>query len=190
MSQLHKALEALRPVKWPDVPVDDLASYLQNIFAQAELIIHSVPPLPGGDVYGSHVGSSTNVAATKASEMHRSQARPPLPDGEAQELSKAWGKPLKMSDKENPLGLSMHKMAGHDKHGAWFARRSVHEGLGFSKWKKAMQKEFPESLAVQTGPGAGSVRGISGDRKLERHDVEGSGRLEGMSMAAVEVYGR
>lgn len=180
MSKLHKALESLRPTKWSDVPIDDLAAYLVESFAQAELIINSVPPIPGGDAF-EHARRSRNdnVGATKASEMLISQARPPIVDHEMEELAKGWGKPMKMSTKDNPLGVSIYKMAGHDRHGAWFARRSVHEGLGFTKWKRAMQKEFPESLADQTGPGAGSVRGIGGDRKLERHDAEGVGRAEG-----------
>jgi hypothetical protein len=72
-------------------------------------------------------------------------------------------------------------MAGHDRHGAWFARTSVHEGLGFEKWKKAMMREFPESLAVQGGPGEGNIRGIGGDRRLESKVAGGVGKLEGMS---------
>ena len=73
----------------------------------------------------------------------------------------------------------MFKMAGHDRHGAWFARTSVHEGLGFSKWKRAMMREFPESLEVEGGPGVGNVRGIGGDKRLEDIEVEGVGKLEG-----------
>jgi hypothetical protein len=73
----------------------------------------------------------------------------------------------------------MYKMAGHDRHGAWFARRSVHEGLGFDKWKRAMQTEFAESLAVTGGPGAGSIRGIGADRRLERKLVDSVGKVEG-----------
>lgn len=71
-------------------------------------------------------------------------------------------------------------MAGNDRHGAWFARRSVHEGLGFTKWKRAMQREFAKSLAVEGGPGEGSVRGIGADRRLERKVVDGVGQLDGM----------
>lgn len=74
----------------------------------------------------------------------------------------------------------MYKMAGHDRHGAWFARRSVHEGLGFGKWMRAMKREFPVSLAVEGGPGVGSVRGIGADRRVEVEEVEGVGKLEGM----------
>jgi hypothetical protein len=71
-------------------------------------------------------------------------------------------------------------MAAHDRHGAWFARRSVHEGLPFDRWKLAMQGEFAESLAVTGGPGAGSIRGIGADKVLEKQVVKGLGKMEGM----------
>jgi hypothetical protein len=95
-------------------------------------------------------------------------------------LQKSWGKPLKLAAKEASMGISVFKMAAHDRHGAWFARTSVHEGLGFSKWKRALMREFPESLAVQGGPGEGNVRGIGGDRRLEDIEVPGLGKLEGI----------
>lgn len=180
MSKLHDALASLRPVPYSDIPVNELATYLRNTFAEAELILNSVPPPPGGDDFATAHRTRTDPnAATKASEMTCSTVRPPPPDQLHEELQKGWGKPMKLSAKDNPLGVSVYKMAGHDRHGAWFARRSVHEGLGFEKWKKAMQREFPESLAVQKGPGEGSVRGIGGDRVLEREEADGLGRLEG-----------
>lgn len=75
-------------------------------------------------------------------------------------------------------------MAGKDRHGAWFARRSVHEGMGFEKFKRAVQREFPESLAVQGAPGEGAIRGLTGDRRLERLDVEDKGRVEVYQLSA------
>lgn len=180
MSKLHDALSSLRPVPYSDIPVNELADYLRKTFAEAELILNSVPLPPGGDDFATARRTRTDPnAATKAAEMTCSTVRPPQPDKAHEELQKAWGKPMKLSAKDNPLGVSVFKMAGHDRHGAWFARRSVHEGLGFERWKKAMQREFPESLAVQKGPGEGSVRGIGGDRVLEREEAEGLGRLEG-----------
>lgn len=94
-------------------------------------------------------------------------------------LQKEWGKPIKLSVKENPLGMAVYKLAGKDGKGAWFARRSVHEGLGFRKWKLGLQKEFPESLKVQGGPGEGNIRGIGGERVVESISVDGMGQLEG-----------
>lgn len=183
MSQLHSALEQLRPKDFSDVSTEDLSSFLSEIFAKAELIANSVPPPPDGTPFESSKRSRTHAnGATCAADLTISKARrPPVDDAHA-ELRKAWGKPLKMSVKDSATGISVFKMAGNDRHGAWFARTSVHEGLGFNKWKNAMMKEFPESLAVQGGPGEGNVRGIGGDKKLEDISIEGLGKMEGVSM--------
>lgn len=93
-------------------------------------------------------------------------------------LQQSWGKPIKFNAKDNPHHVAMFKMAARDRHGAWFARRSVHEGIGFTKFRRAMQREFPESLRVEGGAGAGAVRGLAADRRLEQIDVEGLGLLE------------
>jgi len=179
--QLHEALACLRPKQFSDIPVDDLAPLLKDIFAKAEFIVNSVPPPPGGSPYESTQRSRTDAnGATSAAELTVSKARRPPAQGEQKKIQDAWGKPLKMSSKDAETGISVYKMAGHDRHGAWFARSSVHEGLGFAKWKRAMMREFPESLAVKGGPGEGNVRGIGGDRKLEEIEVEGIGKMEGM----------
>ena len=75
--------------------------------------------------------------------------------------------------------MSVYKMAGKDGRGAWFARRSVHEGLGFRKWKLGLQREFPESMEVQGGPGEGNIRGIGSERRVESITVDGVGTIEG-----------
>ena len=80
--------------------------------------------------------------------------------------------------------MAVYKLAGKDGKGAWFARRSVHEGLGFRKWKLGLQKEFPESLKVQGGPGEGNIRGIGGERVVESISVDGMGQLEGERIRA------
>jgi hypothetical protein len=188
MSKLHSALSTLRPKAFSDVPLDNLNPFLSEIFSQAELIANSIPPLPGGSDFSSSTRSRSDVnGATSASEVIVSQARPPPPPPEHAELQKGWGKPLKLSAKDQATGITVFKMAGHDRHGAWFARKSVHEGLGFEKWKRAMMSEFPESLAVQGGPGEGNIRGIGGDKRLESQVVEGVGKLEGMSLD-LEVF--
>jgi hypothetical protein len=180
MSQLHKALETLRPRDFGDVPLDDLNNHLSDIFSKAELIANSVPPPPNGSPYESAQRSRSDPSgATSLAHLTVSQVRRPPVDPDHAELQKAWGKPLKLSSKDASLGITVFKMAGHDRHGAWFARTSVHEGLGFTKWKRAMMREFPESLEVQGGPGEGNVRGIGGDRRLEDIDVLGLGKLEG-----------
>ncbi|KAK3110543.1 hypothetical protein LTR53_015044, partial [Teratosphaeriaceae sp. CCFEE 6253] len=117
-------------------------------------------------------------AARSAKDVHVSTARPSAPHESHEVLQKSWGKPYKYSASANPHGVALFKMAGHDRHGAWFARRSIHEGIGFEKFRRAMSKEFPHTLAVEGGPGAGAIRGLAADQRLEGMDVEGVGRLE------------
>lgn len=191
MSQLHKALEALRPKDYDQVPLDQLEAFLSETLSNAELIANSVPPPPNGTPYESSRRSRTDpTSATGAADLTVSSVRRPLPSDEHAQLQKAWGKPLKMSAKEAATGISVYKMAGNDRHGAWFARSSVHEGLGFAKWRRAMIREFPESLEVEGGPGVGSVRGIGGDRRLEDITVDGLGKLAGASRQNMVVVGR
>ena len=178
MSALYEALEALHPRDYSDISTDDLPKFLSEAFSAAELIVNSVPhPQPPKN--GTESPSPPKMA-TSAAEMTASAARHPPVHPEHEDLQKNWGKPLKLSAKDNSLGLSLYKMAANDRHGAWFARRSVHEGLPFDRWKRAMQREFAESLAVTGGPGSGSIRGIGADRVLERKIFD-SGKMEGWS---------
>lgn len=80
------------------------------------------------------------------------------------------------------MGMAVFKLPSKDGKGAWFARRSVHEGLGFNRWKTSLEREFPESLKVQGGPGEGNIRGIGGERRVENINVEDVGKLEGKSV--------
>ncbi|KAL9078839.1 MAG: hypothetical protein Q9157_002243 [Trypethelium eluteriae] len=185
MSQLQGALSALGPINFDDIPLSDLNSFMSNAFTQAETIANSVPPPPGGDDFLHSKPSTSQVnSAHNAATMTVSSARPPPPQPSHVELQKGWGKPMKVNPKENPLGISLYKMAGHDRHGAWFARSSVHEGLGFDKWRTAMKREFLESMAVEGGPGAGCVRGIGVDQRLDKKEVEGLGVLEVFQLSA------
>jgi hypothetical protein len=182
MSELHEALACLRPKEFSEVPTDNLKAFLPEILSNAELIANSVPPPPNGTPYESSNRTRTSSQpAINAGDLTISEVRRPPPAKAHADLQKSWGKPLKLGAKEAATGMSVFKMAGKDRHGAWFARTGVHEGLGFTKWKECMQKEFPESLEVQGGPGEGNVRGIGGDQRLEQITVDGIGRLEGTS---------
>lgn len=181
MTELHEALACLRPKDFSDVPTDNLEEFLSDILAKAELIANSVPPPPNGTPYESSQRTRTEQQpATSAKDLTISQVRRPPPARTHEELQKSWGKPLKLGNADAATGMSVFKMAGKDRHGAWFSRTSVHEGLGFNKWKRAMQSEFEESLKVQGGPGEGNVRGIGGDQRLEDMTVDGVGQLQGM----------
>jgi Protein of unknown function (DUF3074) len=187
MTALHSALQALGPCKFEDIPPSRprLESYLQELFGQSQLILESVPiPPPDGKGESRPRSNITSCIASNASEISSSTARsaPPLPEHAA--LQKEWGKPVKLSAKDNPLNMAVYRLGGKDGRGAWFARRSVHEGLGFAKFKKSLEMEFPESLAVQGAPGEGNIRGIGGDKKVADTSVPGKGRMEVFQLSA------
>jgi hypothetical protein len=184
--KLYEAIETLQPRNFIDVPHDDLSTFLSETFSSAELVANSVPSPPPPKVSpdskletSSVQTAATKLAANDASSVSSSQVSLPTISPEHEELREHWGKPLKLSTKENPLSLSVYKLPPHDKHGAWFARRSVHEGLSFDKWKRAMRREFVESVSVKGGPGAGAVRGIGAERLVDRQVVNGVGKMEG-----------
>lgn len=183
MAEIYAALKHLSFIEWADVPTDDLKPFLTESFVAGELICNSIPPLPNGipfeDAKPHH---NEPNKATSHKDMHPSTALSQPPSKEHGDLSKHWGKPQKL--KNNPLNVQIYKMAGNDRNGAWFARKSVHEGLGFDKMKRAMLREFPLSMSVKGGPGAGAVRGIAADRRLERMDVDGVGKLEVYQLSA------
>lgn len=185
MAELHDALKVLSGVEWDEVPKEGLDTYMSNIFTSCELICNSVPQPPNGTPFQEskpHFKKPNEARGWK--ETYASPARAHPPHHEHEDLQKNWGKPIKYSQKENPLNIGLYKMAGKDRHGAWFARRSVHEGMGFAKFRTAMMREFPESLAVQGGPGEGNVRGIGGDQRLEKKEIEGVGTLEVFQLSA------
>jgi hypothetical protein len=190
MAALHNALKTLSPTDFTSVPTDDgLKAVLTDTFADAQLLIDSIPiPPPASDapppITGRSRSNTTSSMASTSSDISASSARSSPPAGDVEELQKQWGKPIKLNARDNPLGMSVYKLAGKDGKGAWFARRSVHEGLGFSKWKLGLEKEFPETMKVQGGPGEGNIRGIGGERRVEFKEVEGVGKMEVYHLSA------
>jgi hypothetical protein len=176
-SELNDALPILSKIDYSDVPKDKLAKYMKDVFKSAETIINSVPSPPASGT-PPPLPSTANTAKKLEDTVY-----PPYPDNEIDarnaDIQSAWGKHIKNPAKDNPLNITVYKMSGHDKHGAWFARRSIHQNLGFTKWKKLMQREFGESLAQIGGAGTGAIRGIAADKRLEKEDVEGVGKIEG-----------
>jgi hypothetical protein len=183
---LYEAFEQLHPREYFDVPLDHLDKFLTQAFSAAELIVNSVPGPPGNkDSDATSIQSfQSGKLAENAAGMPAQSVPPPTLSPAHEDLQTHWGKPLKLSPKENPLNLSLYKLPPHDKRGAWFARRSIHHGLPFDKWKKAMQREFAESLAVEGGPGAGAIRGIGVDKRLERQVLPGIGKMEVFLLSA------
>ncbi|KAJ9652950.1 hypothetical protein H2198_007818 [Neophaeococcomyces mojaviensis] len=180
MTDLHEALKHLGPVNWSDIPTSEqgLNTYLTALFSKAQVILDSVPiPSPGDAPQQPQVHPHGH--ASKASEVSLSAERSAPPPFGHEKFQKEWGKAMKMKAQENALGLSLYKMSSKDGRGSWFARHSVHEGIGFSKFKKSLQMEFEKSLAEQGPPGTGNVRGIGGEERVEQIKTP---------LATVEVY--
>jgi hypothetical protein len=184
MAALHEALKALGPADFSELPTDHLKPFLSEAFSKGQLIVDSVPiPIPSDDS-----SISGRFPASSASEISISSARSPPPPPDVEALQKEW-KPVKLKPAENPLGMSVYKLGAKDGKGAWFARRSVHEGLGFTKWKKGLEREFPETMKVQGGPGEGNIRGIGGERRVEYKNVDGVGKMEGAFRSSHTGFG-
>ncbi|KAK3723588.1 hypothetical protein LTR37_001840 [Vermiconidia calcicola] len=185
MAELHESLKYLSPIEWEDVPRDDLSSYLSQTFNAAELLVNSVPPPPNGTPFESAQPHNTTAnSARSANAVHSSAARPAAPDKEHADLQKSWGKPMNYSQKENPMNVALYKMAGKDRHGAWYARSNIMEGIGFTKFSRALMREFPETLLTQGAPGAGAKRGLSAEKRLERTEIDGVGKMEVYQLSA------
>lgn len=186
MAALHSALKYLAPVGFSDIPQLDhgLDQYLTELYAQAQTIVESIPIADPDAVDNKHKLHSTSSVASNASEMTTSAARSDPPSPHHQALQKEWGKPLKLNKNENQLGVSVYKVSGKDGRGAWFARRSVHEGLSFSRFKKAFETEFPTSLAVQGAPGEGNIRGIGAETRVVDINVPHRGKVEVYRLSA------
>ncbi|KAH8815722.1 hypothetical protein F5884DRAFT_190210 [Xylogone sp. PMI_703] len=185
MATLQQALKSLGPTQYADLPLDNLTDYIASTFRDAQLIVDSVPiPAPPSSEPTSRERSSTTTStASSASEISVSSARSSPPPESVLSLQKEW-KSVKLNPKENPLGINVYKLPGSDGKGAWFARRSVHEGLGFKKWKRGLEMEFPETLKVQGGPGEGNIRGIGGERRIECKEIPGGGKMEVYQLSA------
>ncbi|GKT87818.1 LOW QUALITY PROTEIN: reticulocyte-binding protein 2 like protein A [Colletotrichum tofieldiae] len=157
MAPHHEPFKGLAPVKWEAVAQEDPKEFMKNVFADAQTIVDSIP-VPAARQTG---------AALRLS----------------QDLSKEW-KEVKVNARDNPLAINVYKLAAKDGKGSWFARRSVHDGLTFEKWKLGLEREFAESMKVQSGPGAGAIRGIGAEKRVVHEVVEGSGKMEVFQLSA------
>ncbi|KAI0115081.1 hypothetical protein F4814DRAFT_459931 [Daldinia grandis] len=177
MSSAHEAFKALGPINWEDIPQDQLDTFLKDAFVDAQCIIDSIPVSSSSL---QHMGLPRSATDTNLPSLPNRDSN--LSDRAAQ-LRKEW-KECKVNPRENPLGLDVYKLAAKDGKGAWFARRSVHDGFAFEKWKLGLEKEFDESLKVEGGPGAGSIRGIGADRKIVSQPIEGIGKMRVYQLSA------
>ncbi|KAJ9395627.1 hypothetical protein DTO282F9_7482 [Paecilomyces variotii] len=194
MAALHQALQALAPTSWEDVPHSEnsLRQYMQELFKSSRLIIESVPEPPPAPSNNSNASSSSSLGSSSA-RISNSAARSGTSDPQFLSLQKEWGKPIRVNNpKDNPLDIGVYKLNGKDGKGAWFARRSVHEGLPFSRWEAKMQHEIEETLRIrqeerEKGQAPHfSIRGIGGDKRMEYMEVKDADN--GTLLGRLQVY--
>jgi len=151
MDALVEALKSLSPTNVDSLPrEDDLEGYLANSLRDTKVLLSSLPP--------SEEGAPTGL-------------------GGVEELQREW-KPIKLSAKENPLGIQVFKLQSRDGKGAWFARRSVHAGIGFKRFRAGLEREFQQGDGKGVREERGNVRGIGRERQVERKGCR-LGQIEG-----------
>ncbi|GJN68773.1 START-like domain-containingprotein [Purpureocillium lilacinum] len=199
MAKHHEPLKALAPIDWAEVPQEDggLDGFLNGVFAEAQVVVDSIPSTTT-TTSGSNSTTATGraraqtdsavfysgAAAAAATAKDQSPSSSAGPSAEQREqLRKEW-KEVKVNPRDNPLGITVYKLAGKDGRGAWFARRSVHEGLSFDRWKAGLEREFAETMKVQGSPGSGNIRGIGADRSVEHKVLDGAGHLNVFQLSA------
>ncbi|KUI65578.1 hypothetical protein VM1G_00158 [Cytospora mali] len=202
----HEPLKALGPIDWTDVTGDDLSTFLSTTFSSAQTVIDSIPALPGQQQQTNRARSHTDSSVLVASSSSQPSSSPDDPTttttttktgrnhanttagadaaaaaaasaATAAQLLKEW-KEVKVPPKDNPMDISVFKLGGKDGRGAWFARRSLHEGVPFDKFRMGLEREFGETMKNSKGPGTGNVRGIGAERRAERVVCEGVGKAE------------
>jgi len=197
----HEPFKALGPIEWSSVDSSGLASFLPSTFASAQTLIDSIP-LPtavaqaqrvaaaggGGRRGRSHTDSAvgTSVDLNRALAGSSSARGPGVPAPSAEfsaALQKEW-KECKVNPRDNPLAINVYRLPAKDGRGSWFARRSIHEGIGFAKFRLGLEREFAETMKVRGGPGAGKVRGIGAERRLEHQVADGVGHAEVYQLSA------
>lgn len=179
----HEPLKALGPVDWAAVTGDDLKHFLNTTFLHAQTVVDSIPAATNPQQAGrarSHTDSS--VVFDPASRHHTNtsasaDASTAAAAAHAAKLQKEW-KEVKIPPRDNPYSMSVYKLAGKDGRGAWFARRSMHEGMSFEKFRLGLETEFGHTLQHTTGPGTGNVRGIGAERKAEHLECDGVGQAD------------
>lgn len=213
MAALHEALQCLGPSTWDEIPQtqDSLRAYLRDIAHKAQLIVDSIPEPPPP----SNSNSVAKHHETDSSHRHThpkppyqistSSARLGTKDENLLALQRTWGKPLKPGNaRDNPHAIPLYKLHAQDGKASWFGRRSVHEGMPFSRWKEKLSSELEETLRgnerkVERGLAPDcAVRGLGAARKVEEVEVldedgdedgDGSGKGKGRRVLGVlRVY--
>lgn len=184
----HEPLKALGPIDWSEVTQDDLKRFLTSTFSQAQTVIDSIPTPPSQVKLARHgrarsyTDSPTRTPYDASSgrggrEHANTSAGHDEAAAHAALLQKEW-KEVKVPAKDNPMEIAVYKLASKDGGGAWFARRSLHEGIPFEKFRLGLEREFGETMKNSTGIGTGNVRGIGAERTAEHAVCDGVGKAE------------
>jgi hypothetical protein len=214
----HEPLKALSPIDWTSVPQDNpaLAPFLRDILLQAQTVINSIPLPPSLAGKAQNLAlpvqqTGRSRSQTASAVLDRSTDEPASPGrtksqstsaaadedaaakaaasrSQSQALQPEW-KEVKLNARDNPMGVSVYKLSAKDGRGAWFARRSLHSGMGFARWRAGLEREFLETLRAgqhDNGkkPGEGNVRGIGAEKRVERVEVDGVGKVEVYQLSA------
>ncbi|KAI5853387.1 hypothetical protein BZA05DRAFT_27510 [Tricharina praecox] len=165
MTDVHAALKTLSPTEHSEFPSDpsSLNLHLATSLADAHILISSLPP---------------------PTIIPESVTLPEPSDPDIAALQKEW-KPVKLSAKENPVGISVFKLSAKDGKGTWFARRSIHTDIPFRRFKAGLQQEFqqPPKEVVEEGVVQGPVRGIGKDLRIHHETCE-LGKVEIFQLSA------
>lgn len=191
----HEAFTSLCPVDWADVPQDRLKPYLNSVFTEASTVVESIPSPTSKASSGSGSSKKGRARSKTDSAVLESDGTVPVatsgpgfrPDPatveQALKLKDEW-KDVKVNPRENPLGIQVYKLSAKDGKGAWFARRSVHEGLNFDQWMAGMKREFLESMKVDEGHGSGAIRGLGADQRVENHEIDDDTQMQVFQLSA------
>lgn len=210
MSSLQEALQSLGPTTWDEIPKSqpDLRAYLSSLAQQARTIIASVPeppppssPPPPPQQHDNqhkkqHKHTHTHAYIVTPSPAHLSRTTPdPDSDPDTLSLQRQWGKPLKPGHaRDNPHEIPLYKLQASDGKATWFARRSVHAGMPFERWRGKLGAELEETLRmnrarVEKGlPPDRVVRGLGAARKVEEIEVRDGDGEEDRVIGGVRVY--
>ncbi|KAK5664325.1 hypothetical protein OQA88_543 [Cercophora sp. LCS_1] len=178
----HEPFKSLSPLAWSTILSEPPADLLRETFGNAQLLVDSIPS-PDSPTKTGRPRSETDSAALssghtrdKGPSSHRDRAN--TDPAITATLRKEW-KPVKISAKENTLGIDVYKLAAKDGKGSWFARRSVH-AVDFDKMVLGLKREFAETSSVLSSGGGEtkSVRGLGAEKRVERMAVEGVGVIE------------
>lgn len=176
----HEPFKALGPIDWTTVSAHEdagsLPSTLAATLADAQTIVDSIP----GPV--TTAGSNNPTGRPRAATDSAAVGPAPTGGAAAAALRPDW-KEVKLGGgpRDNPHAVSVYRLAARDGRGTWFARRSLHRGVGFARWRAGLQAEFDETLkrANPGEPGTGNIRGIGAEKRVEARDLGDDGLLRG-----------